>query len=789
MAQRRAGTAIFAAFLLTCAPMTAYAAPEAPPVEVAAHPAPDAGFAAPDADLTLRGVQPDQVRGMTVTGSDSGEHDGALTALPNNLGSTFDPSTAFSPGEQVTVSLPAGVSVKNAEAGDYSFTVARPGVPPDPNTLDTAGESAPPRAPEAAQQPPCDPQRQTYVSRPDLGQVPGACTPEPAQGTEDGFLFTSSGAGPTMFDDEGEPVWHAKSGAPQADDFKVVRYLGRDMLAYYQGAPPPDQGGHGEGHYVLLDDQYRKAAEVHAADGYRIDLHELRITPQNTALVGIYAPVIMDLTGIGGSPNTTVYDYVVQEVDIATGAKLFEWHALDHLNIEDSYVPVPPEGRPYDWIHGNSVGLDRDGNLLVSARHTWATYKLDRRTGEVMWTFGGKNSSFDEPTAGAGVPQEEAYPFCWQHDIRVLPDGRYTLFDNGSSGGGRCGPSRGLVFDLEPDTGTATITDVYRHDPDVRDIFAGNMQSLPGGNKLIGWGNVPQATEFQEDGTQALDLYLTNNSYRVVRHPWTGRPLQAPAVAARDDGARAMTVFASWNGSTEVTDWQVVAGERMNTLEPVGGPTPKNGFETQLTVDQPQPVTRVQALDENGNVLHTSPPVFWSPETGAHVVRGEILRRYLALGGLDSPLGFPTTDERTTPDGVGRFNHFAGSDGGSIYWTPETGAHGVWGAIRDRWEALGWELGPMGYPTTDELVPPDGAGRFNHFSRSDGASIYWSPWTGAHEVQGRIRERWAALGWELSYLGYPTTGEFPIPGGRRSDFERGFVEWYAADDRTVDFPY
>ncbi|MHA6799636.1 arylsulfotransferase family protein [Bounagaea algeriensis] len=213
---------------------------------------------------------------------------------------------------------------------------------------------------------------------------------------------------------------------------------------------------------------------MHAADGYRTDLHELRTTPQDTALVGIYAPVVMDLSDVGGRPNTTVYDYVVQEVDIATGAKLFERHALDHLDIRDYQVPVPTDGRPYDWIHGNSVGLDRDGNLLTSARRTW-TYKLDRRTGEVMWI---------QRPAGHGVPRGR------QSGVRPVPDEQLP-------------PRRSAPVD----------------------------RTTVGGARRRG----------------------------------------------SRDGARAMTVFASWNGATEVTDWQIVAGDRVNTLDPVGAPKSKAG--------------------------------------------------------------------------------------------------------------------------------------------------------------------------------------------------------------------
>jgi uncharacterized protein with LGFP repeats len=219
--------------------------------------------------------------------------------------------------------------------------------------------------------------------------------------------------------------------------------------------------------------------------------------------------------------------------------------------------------------------------------------------------------------------------------------------------------------------------------------------------------------------------------------------------------------------------------------------------------------------------------IYWSPPTGAHEVQGFIFAAYVSTAGGPTVYGLPITDETTTPDGVGRFNHF--SNAGSIYWTPWTGAHTVYGSIRRAWAAAGWARGVLGYPTSDEYVTgvpgtrmeyfvggqmywspatgahevhgailvkyltaaggvetyglpltdetttPDGTGRFNHFS--NGGSIYWTPGTGAHTVYGAIRGAWAAQGWELGRLGYPVTDEYGITGGRQSEFQHGYISW------------
>ncbi len=173
--------------------------------------------------------------------------------------------------------------------------------------------------------------------------------------------------------------------------------------------------------------------------------------------------------------------------------------------------------------------------------------------------------------------------------------------------------------------------------------------------------------------------------------------------------------------------------------------------------------------------------ILWSSTTGAHEVHGAIVATYDRFGGPLGVLGFPTTDESVTPDGIGRYNHFSAP--ASIYWTRGTGAHEVHGAIRREWAALGWERSVLRYPTTDESVTPDGIGRYNHFSAP--ASIYWTRGTGAHEVHGAIRAKWAALGWERSALGYPITDEFAANGDRQSDFQRGFLRWNSGPLRAV----
>ncbi|MFF8846445.1 hypothetical protein ACF08N_27635 [Streptomyces sp. NPDC015127] len=170
--------------------------------------------------------------------------------------------------------------------------------------------------------------------------------------------------------------------------------------------------------------------------------------------------------------------------------------------------------------------------------------------------------------------------------------------------------------------------------------------------------------------------------------------------------------------------------------------------------------------------------VVQAPSAAADVcgrqVVGDILAKYEQMGGETSLLGCPTTDELPTPDGRGRYNHF---EGGSIYWTPTTGAHPVWGAVRDKWASMGWEASKLGYPVGDELTNPDGQGKRQQF---EGGTVYWHPTlsNGAHPVWGQIGKLWGEWGWEGGNFGYPTSDEIPSPE------LKGFIQTFSTH-RTV----
>ncbi|SDG76240.1 Deoxyribonuclease NucA/NucB [Pseudonocardia oroxyli] len=228
-----------------------------------------------------------------------------------------------------------------------------------------------------------------------------------------------------------------------------------------------------------------------------------------------------------------------------------------------------------------------------------------------------------------------------------------------------------------------------------------------------------------------------------------------------------------WHPSTGA--WQI-GGEIFRRWGALGY---ENGVLGYPTSDE---LTNPDGVGKRNTFQRASGHIYWSPATGAWSIQGEILRRWAALGYERGRLGYPTSDELTNPDGLGRRNTFQNA-GAHIYWSPGTGAWSIQGGIIEHWAALGWERGVLGYPTTDETPTPDGIGAFNHFANN--GSIYWTGATGSRAVYGPIRDKWSQLGWERSCHGYPTSDVSTTATGQRSTFQRGTIDHTSSSNATV----
>ncbi len=448
-----------------------------------------------------------------------------------------------------------------------------------------------------------------FVTRPDL--TPPVITPttartglaplETAEG-EDVFLGpkdTETGVtmqGELIVDSRGDPVW-VNSSTVGTFNFREQTYQGKPVLTYWDGSST----SYGHGDVVILDDTYTPIATVTTGGDlgpHQADMHESAITAQGTMLLTSYPEVRADLSSIGGPKDGWVLEGVAQEVDIATGAVLFEWRSLDHVPVSDTYQPLTAgqgtQANPFDYFHINSVQDDGPDQVLVSARHTHAIYEVARQTGAVTWQLGGRRSSFTFAPGAA---------FAWQHDARRQSDGTITMFDNEASPTS----SRGLRLSLDMSTMTATVAAQYLP-PTARDAATqGDVQVLPDGNVFVGWGQEPFYSEYTGAGRLLSDATFTaGTSYRAFVAPWVGRPTTPPDAVLRRSGSGA-TVYASWNGATQVASWRVLSGSDAADAVPVATEA-RTGFETAVPVQHPGTYLQVQALDATGAVLSSVVP-------------------------------------------------------------------------------------------------------------------------------------------------------------------------------------
>jgi hypothetical protein len=259
--------------------------------------------------------------------------------------------------------------------------------------------------------------------------------------------------------------------------------------------------------------------------------------------------------------------------------------------LRESYVP-PPATSPWDPYHLNSLSFAPGGDLLVSARNTSAAYWINAKSGRIVATLGGKHSTY---VLGAGAR------FAWQHDVEQV-GGQVTMFDD-EAAPTEGKQSRGLLLRLNSTHRTATVLNEYVLPQPALAGSQGNFQRLPNGNVFVGWGQLPDFSEYTSAGKL---LYLgrlpgPDESYRAYRSTWIGEPLTAPSLAVQGTN-----LYASWNGATQVAAWQALAGSSPSSLSAVGAPVGRAGFETQLGTGNSGPYYAVQALDAAGHVLSTS---------------------------------------------------------------------------------------------------------------------------------------------------------------------------------------
>ncbi len=431
-----------------------------------------------------------------------------------------------------------------------------------------------------------------------------------------GYIFTANfynlnypplvgQSGPLILDSSLQPVWFRP--VPEnvvASNLSLQTYEGKPALAWWQGVVT-NTGSTESGEDVVVNQHYQTVATLKAADGWVLTLHEFVISGED-AWVTANKNIARNLSSYGGAYNGALIDSAVQEYNLKTGKLLRSWDALDHIPLGDSYASVPTNGFPWDAYHVNAINLSGNGAFLVSMRNTWGAYLVDIDTGKIEWTLGGKHSSF---TFGPGAA------FQWQHDVALAPSSTVTMFDDHCcqlTGGGTSvpatGPSRGLVLKLDQSTRVATLAAQYvgTDDNGFESEYMGDTEPLANGNAFVGWGSEPYFSEYSRSGQRLLEASFPGSdlSYRSTLEPWVGLPLSAPAAVARQTGGKT-TVYASWNGATQVVAWRVLAGASPSRMAVVATPA-KSGFETAIPVPAGYESFKVQALGAGGRVIGAS---------------------------------------------------------------------------------------------------------------------------------------------------------------------------------------
>jgi EmrB/QacA subfamily drug resistance transporter len=411
-------------------------------------------------------------------------------------------------------------------------------------------------------------------------------------------------SGPLILNNALQPVWFKPVPTNVvASNTALQTYQAKPVLSWWQGVVSPT-GATESGKYVVVNQHYQTVATLKGVDGWILTLHDMKIVG-NDAWVTANKNIPMNLTAYGGAKNGALVDSAVQEYNLSTGRLVRSWDALTHIALGDSHTPPPTNGFPWDAYHVNSIDLTGNGTFLVSMRDLWAAYLVNIKTGKIEWTLGGKHSNF---TFGPGAE------FQWQHDVVLDANSEVTLFDDhcceitGSNTYlAATGPSRALVLKIDQASRKVTLTAQFQHG-NGSSAYMGSAEVLGNANVFVGWGDQPYFSEYSRSGKLLLDAVLPSPdlTYRATQIAnWVGLPTSPPSSVARQHHGTT-TVYASWNGATQVESWRVLAGPTDSRMKVVSTKA-KSGFETVIPVGSTYQVFKVEALDAQGQLIGTSP--------------------------------------------------------------------------------------------------------------------------------------------------------------------------------------
>lgn len=317
-------------------------------------------------------------------------------------------------------------------------------------------------------------------------------------------FFPKYGTYIMIFNNDGTPFFYRKTDGT-CTDFKQIS---NGNLVYYNGSSRK---------YYEFDTSYIIVDSFYTGNGYTTDQHELKYLDNGHAYLMAYDTAFIDMNQFlpGTDSNALVIGLVLQEIDSHKNV-IFQWRSWDHIPITDCsnqnlYADT------IDYVHGNAIEPDTDGNILLSSRHLDEITKINRSTGNIIWRLGGPKNEF--------TFLNDSLKFNFQHDVRKQKNGHITLFDNGNA---HTPPfSRAVEYEVNEQAKTVRLVWQYRNTPDVFSAFMGNVQRLENGNSVIGWGgamadSVPSVTEVSSSGMKIFEMKLPKwvFSYRAYRFEW-----------------------------------------------------------------------------------------------------------------------------------------------------------------------------------------------------------------------------------------------------------------------------
>ncbi|KXT01166.1 hypothetical protein AC578_622 [Pseudocercospora eumusae] len=484
---------------------------------------------------------------------------------------------------------------------------------------------------------------QSFISRPDILVPSLDVRTYHSESISPGYIFFSTWSidksvdaqnAPYIFTNDGELVFAGYTPSLPATkyfNFQAHRFAnGTRILSVFRGA---SEQGRGQGHIALFDDSYRLIRTIDAPDGGPLDFHEFQLLDDGkTAIVVGFRPVQADLSqfgiveGLGWLLDSMFWVLDLEERgEDGKDVVKFAWRASEHIAAGEAYMP-PTLRRmagmswkgAYDYCHINSVDRFANGDFLLSARHTNAMYRIDGKTGAIIWAFGGKRSSFNLLN----------FTFSSQHDARVVEEHDngtevvISFFNNAYNGVLRTSnSSSALVAQVATEREEARLLKQFFPAEEALAPNQGSEQRFDDGHTLVSWGLRAEFSEFDQDGKRILDVAFAEDGtrvYRVRKYGWIGKPLEdeiAVYLYARTSASKTF-FWMSWNGATEVTAWRALREDGL-----ILGQVEWEGFESCFESESFVGVGYVEAVGRDGKTLGRSTLVetFVPPENMADV--------------------------------------------------------------------------------------------------------------------------------------------------------------------------